>query len=325
MSLAANALTTIATMEGELGIAVGSDDSFLTRLINAASDRIEAYCGRSFYHVAAAVESLAGFGGFYLRVRRSPLLLIDSITYDGATVASAGYEIDTPGAGMIRSAAGFNWTAGYVRSITDTPLPGTESKLYEVTYEGGWYTPDQSRARGALTFTGQPGAEETMTIHNTVVRAKTSGAGADEFNIGGSVQDTCDNLVAAILAGSEAARARAERVGLTVVFEWLEDGTAGNSIVFTEAFSNCTIVDGDGTLGDVQAGAVRTLPYAIEDACIQLATKRYRRKGKDPGIKSSRLLSSATTFAGTSTGDSIMGLPTEIAQMLSPYKVLAQA
>jgi len=324
MALAANALTTIATMEGELGVTTGSDDAFLTRLINAASDRIEEYCGHSFYYAAAEEEDLGGFGGFYLRVSRTPLLTIALIEYDGETIDSSNYEIDTPGAGMIRSLGGFNWTAGSWQGITPEPIPGTERKLYAVTYAGGYLTPEQSKAKGTLTFTGQPANNETMVINNTTITAKTTGAITDQFNIGASVRATLDNLVTAINEGTEADVVRAERVNLTVIVEWREPGTDGDSVVFTEAFGNCTI-DGGGTLGGTQAGAVRTLPYAVEDACIQLTTKRYRKKGKDPSVKSRRLLSHSETFGGSSDSDNIQGLPIEIAQMLNPYRILAQA
>ncbi len=73
-----------------------------------------------------------------------------------------------------------------------------------------------------------------------------------------------------------------------------------------------------------QAGT-RDLPYDLEDACILLVAKRFRRKGKDPGIKSKKLMSYAVTYGGQGAGDSVMGIPAEIAHMLNPYKRLGQA
>lgn len=322
MVLAANALTTLATIEGELGITAGAEDAFLTRLINSVSDRIEEYCGRSFYRVAAQADSVGGYGGFYLRVARTPLLSIASITFDGETLDSDGYEIDNTNAGMIRSTSGFDWTAGSWQHIIATPIPGTERKLYDVTYAGGYLTPEQCKAKGTITFTGQPTADETMVLNNTTITAKASGATGDQFNIGTSARDTCDNLAAAINAGSESSVSRAERVGLTVIIEWLDPGTDGNSIVLTEAFSNAT-ADGSGTLGGTQAGAARTLPYAVEDACVLLVTKRYRQKGNDPSVKSKKLLSHSVSYGGVS--ESVAGIPADVAQMLNPYKVVGQA
>jgi hypothetical protein len=63
----------------------------------------------------------------------------------------------------------------------------------------------QLAARGELTLIGQPLNNETFDVNLTTFTAKTSGAGADEFNIGTTIDDTLDNIVAMLNTGSEAA------------------------------------------------------------------------------------------------------------------------
>jgi hypothetical protein len=44
----------------------------------------------------------------------------------------------------------------------------------------------------------------------------------------------------------------------------------------------------------------RNLPYDLEDACVMMCTSRYRWKGRDPSVKSERLMEGSQTFAATS-------------------------
>lgn len=115
-------------------------------------------------------------------------------------------------------------------------------------------TPAQ-KAQGTVTMTGLPVADETMVVGTTTITARASGATTDEFNIGATVPSTLANLAAAINAGSEAANVTAwVDSTTTVIVEADTAGTAGNSIVLTEAMTNVA-VDGTGTLGATNAGA----------------------------------------------------------------------
>jgi hypothetical protein len=296
VELAANALTTVTTVEEDLGISAGAEPA-LARYINAASGAMERHCRRIFFRNTAIVETAKASGWDKLIVDRAPINSIASIVDNGSTVDSDSYSIDNAEAGLIARVNGWRWDAHYRNDVSQGPLAGTERALVVVTYDGGWYTPEQSKARGTITFTGQPANNETMVINNTTITAKTTGAAANEFNIGASVRVTCDNLVAAINAGSEAANVRAWRVGLTVVVEWLEPGTDGDTVIFTSALSNATL-DGSGTLGGTQAGQTRGLPDDIEEACIELVRAIRAGKKRDPNVKAERLLSWSATYLG---------------------------
>jgi hypothetical protein len=120
-----------------------------------------------------------------------------------------------------------------------------------------WRAPPRPvSAQGTLTLTGQPVATETFTINATTVTAVAAAPTTDEFLIGSTVTETVENIVAALNTGSEAANIFADRVENAdkVLIEWSSSGTAGNSIVFTEAMTNTT-ADGGGTLGGTQLGA----------------------------------------------------------------------
>ncbi len=65
----------------------------------------------------------------------------------------------------------------------------------------------------------------------------------------------------------------------------------------------------------------RTLPYDIEDACIQAVVERYRKRGQRDDIKSEALLSYSVTYNGPSSHDDReKGLPLNARRILDGYK-----
>jgi hypothetical protein len=151
MALIATSLVNLATVKTDLGISGSSEDTKLERYIHVATDAIEKYCRRTFSRDTAIVEKVAGFGTEKLRVARAPINSITSITYDGTTVDSDDYKIHNANAGLIFRSGGWWWDAHLTPSAARRPLPGSEDKLYTVTYDGGWYTQPQDDADGAVT------------------------------------------------------------------------------------------------------------------------------------------------------------------------------
>lgn len=150
MALSAHALTLAATAQGEPGCS-GMTLGQAERLINAISEEIEQVCGRHFERDAAVVDKLPGYGGPYLVVTRPPIILpITSIVYNGTLVPTTDYEslgVDAE-AGLIYNPSNWAWTAGLQSGvISDTLIPGTERRLYVVTYAGGYQTPAQGGTR----------------------------------------------------------------------------------------------------------------------------------------------------------------------------------
>jgi len=153
MALAANALTTITEMESVLGLASGSADTKLTRVINQASAIAELYCGRVFYRDTAIVEKHTGKIGPILVVDRPILNSITSVKYlDGDAETSSNYEISDADAGEIYRVSG-SWSGieQTFRDASGTNFAGQGRKVWTITYDGGWYTPQQVLDDGTLT------------------------------------------------------------------------------------------------------------------------------------------------------------------------------
>ena len=143
MPLQTNALTMISTVETELSLTADAQDAELTRYIDTASDQIERYVNRKLYYGAAIVEKVAGSGDAFLWISRTPLSSITSVVWlgDSSTVTSSTYEIWEADQGNLYRSAGWN----------NTKISSNDYTRYQVTYIGGWITPQQDADDGALT------------------------------------------------------------------------------------------------------------------------------------------------------------------------------
>jgi hypothetical protein len=111
MAVPTGSLTTLAIVKDELSITASTYDTYLERLIGAATAYVTSFCKRTFHYEAAIIEKVAGFGTSYLCLSRAPVLTITSITYDGATINSADYAIDGDGAsGLVYSPSSWAWS-----------------------------------------------------------------------------------------------------------------------------------------------------------------------------------------------------------------------
>lgn len=148
MPLAANALTLLATLKGELGT-VSAADAVLERIINAASDVIEQYVGRKLYRSTIVDERVKGHGGPRIFLDRTPVVSISAITYDSETVDATSYYVENADAGLVYRRVGWVWTALYrPNEAAPGQQVGSEEGLFLVDYVGGWITPHQETAAG---------------------------------------------------------------------------------------------------------------------------------------------------------------------------------
>jgi len=153
MALASNALTTISSVETELSLTAAAQDAELTRYINTASDQIEKYISRKIYYGASIIEKVASTGrvgqygssrtSSFLYISRTPLSSIASVVWlgDNSTVTASDYEVWDSNQGAIYKSSGWN----------SVEVSATEFTRYQVTYTGGWITPQQAADDGALT------------------------------------------------------------------------------------------------------------------------------------------------------------------------------
>jgi hypothetical protein len=178
VALAANALTTLATVLDELGLATdggGPQDTRLERYITAASALVDSFLDRTLARADGIVEKVAGFGDNFLTVERRPLLAITSISFDGSTIDATNYEIHGDGeAGLIYGRGGFVWTASRLQEIVQTVVTSSERKLFEITYNGGYVTPEQV-SQAAFTPQTLPADIEDAVIQMVTTRWRQQG------------------------------------------------------------------------------------------------------------------------------------------------------
>lgn len=160
MVLPANALTTLATVFDELDGDVATDnggpiDTRLERYIKAASALFRRECGRDFEFQAAIVEKAAGYGFTNVYARRSPIVALAQVKVDDAVLSSTAYELRDAGTerSKVFRSTGWTWSAGTRNEPTTPPVPGTERRYIELTYDGGYVTPQQVVLNNALVRT----------------------------------------------------------------------------------------------------------------------------------------------------------------------------
>jgi hypothetical protein len=100
------------------------------------------------------------------------------------------------------------------------------------------------KARGTIVFSGQPTANDTVTINGTVFTFKASGATGNQSNIGETLADTLDALVtvlnASVVAGvALATYSNVSDTTLKILFDAV--GEAGNAFTLAKSCSVATL------------------------------------------------------------------------------------
>lgn len=157
------ALTTLAEVESELGLTAGDpSESYLTFLINTCSDAIAGACNRpndrgGFAYggplvtqptsspVVQWVENVSGYATTKITVKHTPIDVNQpvTITFNSGVIDPAIYSVMDPYKGWIFQKGGWYWTAVLIPNVGMDPFPGEENPLYQVTYCGGYVTPQQ--------------------------------------------------------------------------------------------------------------------------------------------------------------------------------------
>ncbi len=145
--LAANALTTLETVEDELGLTLGQHtaDDYINRLINTYSAYIEERCQRTFGQSVVIDEKVTGFGTRHLMVKIYPVDTGETtvVKYDDSTVDATQYEwVDDGEWGAVFNLGGaWYWGAARAPNIAGDPVAGSERAFYKVSYTGGFVLP----------------------------------------------------------------------------------------------------------------------------------------------------------------------------------------
>lgn len=143
MALEDYALTTVSTVESELGLSSGTDTSILERLINTYSSLFVEATGRAWHRESGYVEKVVSTGDTRLMVSRTPVVSIAQIDVKGETIDASDYEIEDADLGYIRRKDHATWESTAVGRRRIEYHPTYYEKRVEVTYEGGYVTPKQ--------------------------------------------------------------------------------------------------------------------------------------------------------------------------------------
>jgi hypothetical protein len=158
--LASNALTTYARAKAELqAIAAGATFSDETNqnavelLINAVSDAVEAYCGRTFGKGTVSGEKHAATRDERLWLRRPPVSGTPTVTVDGSAVTD--FSVEDAASGCLWRDAGWGGE-GYqhapvygsggdvLGSVSGATIPRSGEKIVSAGYTGGYILPTAS-------------------------------------------------------------------------------------------------------------------------------------------------------------------------------------
>ncbi len=107
-------------------------------------------------------------------------------------------------------------------------------------------------AQGTITMAGIALADETFVIDTQTFTWKAARGGVGEVTIGANAAAAVTNIVTAVGLDLSSVAA-VDGAGNTVVVTVVLRGSAGNSMVFTEASTNMAM-DGGGTVGGTTAG-----------------------------------------------------------------------
>lgn len=163
MALPVSVLTTLATVKDELGITDGSEDNRLERYIQVASDAIVRYCRRKFHREAGIVEKHAGAGFPRLFLDRIPLVSVTEVQIDESVIDD--FDLVDLVTGLLYRDAGWTRRALRAAGVVQQPVSGTDDENIQVTYVGGFITPEGDPAQGDrdLPFDLEQACIDTVT------------------------------------------------------------------------------------------------------------------------------------------------------------------
>ena len=151
----------------------------ITAMIGQATSLIEDYCGRVFAR-ERVTEAIYGAQLRQLVLERSPILTVHGITLNGLAVDADRYEVEDPGAGIIRFKSAARW--GFLAEVEYAEMGYAErvaaqvEDRYEVDYTGGW-VPNGWPVTDPVTPVTLPAALELACV--TAVESMLNGASAN--------------------------------------------------------------------------------------------------------------------------------------------------
>jgi hypothetical protein len=171
----------LATVKTELGIADSSQDTKLTRLIDATTAQFAGASGlrREFWR-RTVQETSIGTGGEFLFLENWPLESVTSITEAGTTVTASEYSIE--GWRRDRVYRDNGWSLDLPAGYSHYTPTGNEEHDTVSTYVGGWVMPE--------TMQGDWAAANGYTVGQFVRSTSTSDLFLFECTVAGDSDAT---------------------------------------------------------------------------------------------------------------------------------------
>ena len=105
MGISAGALTSTASFRDwapiDQGRALGDLQTLVEEAINAASNRIETACRRTFKQATHTAEVYSGTGSSLLRLRQAPITSVTAVAIGGSDLATDSYEISPSATALV--------------------------------------------------------------------------------------------------------------------------------------------------------------------------------------------------------------------------------
>lgn len=147
IALAGNSLTNIDAAKLN-PVLLAANEDLVRFLINAASDVIEEACNRKFYYEEIKSEEHQGSGHLYLQLNRYPIVSVIEVLIDDSEVTD--YTILSK-PGLLRRSESWPLSCGIFQDLTNDYDPASADYNIEVTYIGGYVTPNQADEDKELT------------------------------------------------------------------------------------------------------------------------------------------------------------------------------
>lgn len=137
-------------------------------------------------------------------------------------------------------------------------------------------------AVGLLTFGGQPVAAESFSVANVTFTAVASGATANQFNIGSTLEATIDNIIAAIIADTSLTTTITPTGSATVLtLTSYLPGAEGNGLQLSSNIANAAATPFSGGAPGIQSSFTNSdseVPTPSGELCLsQIRLKAMQR------------------------------------------------
>lgn len=275
-------LTTLAAVKEELAKTDTGDDKFLLALLDRATATLERWTGRGRMARELVTEKRAGTGGFRMSMSRLPVVTLEAVRLEDRAVDLDDFKLEDPDAGfIIRDDNFFTTTERAIINIDLQLVPRRGEREWAFDYTAGWLLPADDIVQATdVTATA---ADKTYTTTTTTVFPLL--AKGDVINVSGFAN-----------AGNNGLKTIASRDGDTkiTVDETLVDESAGPKVDM----------------------AVRTLPFDLEEAAIELVKSWFKRRKHASEVRSERV----GDFQQSIQMD--QGLPPAVTGLLTPYRLI---